>query len=395
MACGRSGFSLTIPRAVGSVLTALFTACVPSAIERVPVPTTDRWRVLVAGDETGTVSPEYPLDVTAEMVEYARRVAGSGKSEDKLEALQEHLFDHARFPFEYSKNETYTAIEAFERRQGNCVSFTMLFIALARAVGVDASPALLRSVEEKEQEGQLTIINKHVVAVHRQRNTVLIYDFAESREGTPAAMRVLEDNWITAMFLNNLGVQDLLEDRLERARERLEMAVAMAGDFAMVLNNLGVVYRRQGEHEKALNAYVLARNGWGASAGNIDNLRLVYQAQSGYEPGARLPAWEDLPADVTDAEMVRLGHAWMARGRTTRAMQMYDSAAELAPGSVQPVLAKARVELYRRRPKAAIRSLSEALSLESDHPDVEHLTAFLKLQRTTASAAREVTLRPD
>jgi tetratricopeptide (TPR) repeat protein len=232
-----------------------------------------------------------------------------------------------------------------------------------------------------------------VVAVYKQGGQILMYDFAQSRRITAVGMRILQDNWITAMYLNNLGVQDLREGRLGRAQERLEMAVAMAGNFAMAFNSLGVVYRRQGDHERALNAYVLAMNGWGADSITASNLRLVYLRESGYDQDERLPRPQDLASDTSSAIMIRMGHAWMARGKTKLALQLYGRAAEQLPDSVEPLLARARAEMYRRQPGLAIRSLSRVLSLAPDHKVAGHLASHLKLQMSEAKPTEELVFR--
>jgi tetratricopeptide (TPR) repeat protein len=268
----------------------------------------------------------------------------------------------------------------------------MLFIAMGRSAGVNVQPALLKTVHEREREGELIVVNNHVVAVYKKAKGVLLYDFARTRDSAPVGMRLLDDNWITAIYLNNLGIHDLQAGRLEPAGERLEMAVAMAGDFATAYNNLGVIYRRQGAHEKALNAYVLGLNGWGATPKSLNNLVLLYQLQSGYALDGELP----LPAAVGKSEpaarLIRLGHGWMSRGRPQRALEFYGRAARLEPGSAGPLLARARSELYLRRTGAAVSSLGKALELEPESEAVRHLIAFLKLQPRVRDRSGEITM---
>lgn len=66
----------------------------------------------------------------------ARAAAGEGTDRERLKSLQQFLFDEERFPFEYETRGTYGAQEAFRLRRGNCVSFTSLFIALGRSLGI-------------------------------------------------------------------------------------------------------------------------------------------------------------------------------------------------------------------------------------------------------------------
>ncbi|MBD3869459.1 MAG: tetratricopeptide repeat protein [Acidobacteria bacterium] len=381
---------MTLARLLLLLLAVLGTGCASSRIAGVAAPTTERWKEVVAGVPGVSVSPDYPLDVTPEMVQLAREAAGSGTPAQQLQALQDYLFDPDLFPFEYERGGTYTAIEAFDRKRGNCVAFTMLFIALGRSAGVNVQPALLNTVHEREREGELIVVNNHVVAVYKKAKGVLMYDFARSRESAPVGMRLLNDRWITAIYLNNLGVDDLLAGRLERARERLEMAAAMAGDFAMAFNNLGVVYRRLGDHGKALNAYVLALNGWGATPKSLNNMVLLYQMESGYGPDDALPLADEVGSGEPVPELMRLGSGWMARGRPQRAMEFYNRAIRLSRDAVGPMLARARAELYLRRTGAAVSSLGRALDLNPESEEVRHLIAFLKLQPRVRDRSGEI-----
>ena len=173
------------------------------------------------------------------------------------------------------------------------------------------------------------------------------------------------------------------------------MAVAMAGNFALAFNSLGVIYRRLGDHERAFNAYVLAMNCWGMNRITANNLLLLYLRESGYEQGVRPPLPEELPEAADATDMVRIGHAWMARGKTRMAIQMYNRAMKLAPESVDPVLGKARAELVRKQPGVAMRSLSRVLALQPDHEAARHLVAHLKHQMSEVKPAKELVFKGD
>ena len=62
----------------------------------------------------------------------------------------------------------------FRSRRGNCVAFTNLFIAMSRAIGIPVRAAILRREPASEREGDLILINTHVVAayVHGSRTVV-------------------------------------------------------------------------------------------------------------------------------------------------------------------------------------------------------------------------------
>ena len=58
--------------------------------------------------------------------------------QQKMQALIRGLEEHGMFSLDYAEI-TRTASRTFHDRQGNCLSFTMLFVTLARAAGLSAS----------------------------------------------------------------------------------------------------------------------------------------------------------------------------------------------------------------------------------------------------------------
>jgi hypothetical protein len=92
---------------------------------------------------TGGIDPEnvvYPFDVTPAMETWVddivSRGGGDWTEKAKLDSLHRAMFQK-EFGFEYDDESTLTADEAFDYRRGNYLSFTALFVALARTAGVD------------------------------------------------------------------------------------------------------------------------------------------------------------------------------------------------------------------------------------------------------------------
>ena len=103
-----------------------------------------RWQRELRRRGVDPAKVENPLCFSDEMQEAARRAAGQGMPVEKLRSLQRYLFDEDRFPFDYSSRGTHDAERAFETRRGNCVSFTTLFLSLARPAGLPGRSRRLR-----------------------------------------------------------------------------------------------------------------------------------------------------------------------------------------------------------------------------------------------------------
>ena len=79
-----------------------------------------------------------PLALSPEIQAFLDQKVNTGLADrERLEALVQAVFQDESLRFNYAP-ETRTAIETFTNRNGNCLSFTTLFIAMARYVGLDA-----------------------------------------------------------------------------------------------------------------------------------------------------------------------------------------------------------------------------------------------------------------
>src|SRR5512144_1140918 len=119
----------------------------------------DAWAEALRARQIAPESVVNPIAFTREMQRDADRLAGQGSIRKRLQALQDGLIDASRFPFQYDSRGTFTAIEAYAERRGNCLSFTCLFLAMARSLGLDARAAIPAFEGRSEREGDLVVVN--------------------------------------------------------------------------------------------------------------------------------------------------------------------------------------------------------------------------------------------
>jgi tetratricopeptide (TPR) repeat protein len=199
----------------------------------------------------------YPFDATTEMEGWVDDVlngSGSKTADAKLDVIQQAMFDRG-FDFEYAEGLTLTAAEAFEQRRGNCMSFTALFVALARSAGIDAYLLYVRRTPEVEKEDDLVVINHHVVAAHRSPRKVRVYDFYLTTAEPFIQQHVIDDVLATAMYHNNIAGHAIREGDLAHAERNLRITTTLAPNWPPGWVNLGVTRFRSGDSEGALSAY--------------------------------------------------------------------------------------------------------------------------------------------
>lgn len=187
----------------------------------------------------------------------AREVTGRDDP-TRLRQLLSALLDGGGFRVEYG-DDTRSAAETFHARRGNCLSFTNLFVALAREVGLEVAYQEVDVPPVWTAHAESLVVSRHVNAVVAARNgTTQVVDFnmAEFRAAYPR--RAISDARAAAHYHSNLGVERLEAGDAAGAFERLTRALALDRTLAQAWVNLGAWYRRQGDLARAEASYLEA-----------------------------------------------------------------------------------------------------------------------------------------
>ena len=257
----------------------------------------------------------YPFQVTEEMKTWAGeklRPFSTASPEVKLETLQQALFDRGEFEFEYEGIRTLTAEEAFAARNGNCMSFTSLFVALSRSLGLPTFLVAVKRQPEVEKDDGVVVVSRHVVAGYRMPTEVSLYDFYVTSSSPYLSRRVIDDLTASAIYHTNIGGLAIRRSDYDEALRNLEIATTLAPDWAPAWVNLGVANVRLGNESAAFDAYQRALIAEPGNSSALINLAKMYQAQGREEEArtAMLAAAEGTRNPFTliamaDAEMVR------------------------------------------------------------------------------------------
>ena len=224
----------------------------------------------------------YPFHATPEMVEWAKvKLAPymTNSPDVRLQTLQKAFFDSNEFEFEYEQSRTLTAEEAFAARNGNCMSFTSLFIALSRGVGIPTFLVSVKRQPDVEMDEGLVVVNRHVVAGYRAPTRVYTYDFYVASSTPVASHRVIDDLTASAIYHTNIGGLAIRQGDLPTAIHNLEIATVLAPKWAPGWVNLGVAFSRLGDKEAAFGALQKALEAEPANSSALINLSKVYRDQ--------------------------------------------------------------------------------------------------------------------
>ncbi|MGV8961314.1 MAG: tetratricopeptide repeat protein [Stenotrophomonas sp.] len=182
-------------------------------------------------------------------------ISPSHSPEQRLHRLVDLVFQPQGLGLQYDPDATLSVAETYASGRANCLSFTLLFVALARQAGLDARVQEVGQVVTWYQDQGVVYIAGHVnvgLRLEGREGTVdldrnVLYD----RQGP----RRISDRRALAHFYNNRGAELMAGNDIAGARAHYRMALQMDPRFTSSWNNLGVLEMRQGELDTAAHDF--------------------------------------------------------------------------------------------------------------------------------------------
>jgi len=180
------------------------------------------------------------------------------------------------FNFEYDPLVTLTADQAFEKRIGNCLSFSSMFIVMAREAGLDAHfqeveiPPTWSAVEDN------LLVGKHVNAAIYENTRTITVDVSRRKGREIERTRRLSDNEALAQYYNNLGADALIAQDIALAYAYFRKGLETDNRLHYIWSNAGVILRRNGQTQDAVLAYRAALELEPDQSAALNNLYLIY-----------------------------------------------------------------------------------------------------------------------
>ena len=190
-----------------------------------------------------------------------------GRLIDPKQALFHALYRQGELKLEYDAAVTRTAAEAFDARAGNCLALVLMTGAFARELGLGVRYQLALGDDSWDRAGDLVVEVGHVnlTLLDGPRNGMgslgrgseMTIDFQPPHDGRVPRVRVLAEQTVVAMYLNNRAVEVLTRGATSEAYWWVRAALQHDPELLAAYLTLGVVYRRQ--NQPALADRALAR----------------------------------------------------------------------------------------------------------------------------------------
>jgi Flp pilus assembly protein TadD len=183
---------------------------------------------------------------------------------------------------EYHNFHTFTAQETFHSREGNCMSFTNLFIALAREAGLKVSYQEVEVPPSWGSQSGSWLYSKHINALVAMQDYDQVVDFNLDNFDNDYPRYRISDRAALARYHNNMGVHWMGQQDYPGAFLHFRAALQLEPETSFFWTNLGSLYRRAGELPLAEQAYLHAIAIDGEPAA-MSNLARHYQQQGDFE----------------------------------------------------------------------------------------------------------------
>jgi Tfp pilus assembly protein PilF len=317
------------------------------------------------------VDPAEALALSPAMRSYlqhdiARQVRSLGPRAGLMQALQQR----GALQLRYDASQTRSAAQAFEAREGNCLSLVLMTAALARELGLQVRFQTVSADAPWSRSAGLLVVSTHVNLTLGRRllgepggydqARELTVDFLPPDQIRGQRVQPLAEGTLIAMFLNNRAAEALAAQDLDQAYAWARAAVGQDPAFLSAYNTLAVIYLRHGQPaaaERAL-AHVLTREPGHilALANQVQALRSLGRTAEAERAAANLARLEP-QAPYRD---FNLGMAALQAGDPNAARALFLKELDRDPDNHEFHFALAQAEWQLGHPEATRQQLQAA-----------------------------------
>lgn len=315
-----------------------------------------------------------PYQLSEEMRDWVHsEVSNIGSPEKRLRSLLVALFAREEGRLTYERGRTATAREVWSGGVANCLSFTHLFVGLAREIGLDVYYLRVADLQHFEKDGDLVVASEHVTAAYGPPTGRLILDFSEEAGFDYHQTQPLNDLGAIALFYSNLGATAIREGNNAKALDLLEESIRLDPELADGWVNYGVALRRDGRLEQAEAAFRRALEANPRLVPAYTNLAGLLERSGRVDEARRLLELTDRGNNRNPFSYLALGDLSMREARLEEAGRYFRRAQRLEPGNAEVLAALGQWALAAGRTDEARRWLRKARRIDPEAPRVGEL----------------------
>ncbi|SEL45748.1 Tfp pilus assembly protein PilF [Pseudoxanthomonas sp. GM95] len=311
-----------------------------------------------------------------------QRVVRRSQSEpERLQRLVHLMFDSDGLALQYGASDTHSVAESFATRRINCLSFTLMFVALARQVGLTARAQEVGQALAWYEHDGLGYSYGHVNVQVRMDGRVVTVDLDSSVLVDRRGPRTIPDTRLFAHYYNNRATELMAVGDNAQARAYFVQALRVDPKLVDAWNNLGLLEAREGALNAAAADYTQALMLDPQYASAMSNAFNLYR-RMGDDARASQMLVRLQQVRVRDPfHQYTLGMEAERNGDYASAIRDYNSAIGLYPDAHQFHFALARVAFLSGNSALADRELRLARSLGPPGDQQRYQAKLESLQR--------------
>jgi Flp pilus assembly protein TadD len=304
---------------------------------------------------------EVPFAVDDEMKAWAHsKVNARGAPVEKLSQLLKGLLAKEGMNLEYQGDYSVTAREVFRTGRANCLSFTNIFVGLAREIDVPAYFVEVKDLQGFSKEGDLIIVSGHVTAGYGEGREQTLLDFTLGQAKEYRQIRVISDLTAIALYYSNHGARLLRDGENAKALEWMKTAVKLDPELPGSWVNYGVALRRVGDRAGAEASYRKALEIDPETLSAYQNLAALLRLDGKESEALDLLAMVDRRDNRNPWSFLDLGDLNLRHGRLSEAERFYQKALRLSSKDPEAYAALGLLSLEQGDTAAARRWLRKA-----------------------------------
>jgi tetratricopeptide (TPR) repeat protein len=261
-------------------------------------------------------------------------IAAELRRKGKRQGLVDALYADNELKLRYDSASTRNAAQAFSARAGNCLSLVIMTAALAKEIGLEVEYHKVFTDDTWSRAGDIYFANTHVnlslrnapaslehrLSGNRDETTI---DFLPPEESRGEHWRVIAEETIVAMYMNNRAAESLAAKNLDDAYWWARAATRRDPKFLDAFNTLGVIYHRHGnlaDAERVLRALLA---GEPDNAVALSNLALVLKDEGKLDESRSVARQLQLIEPYPPFHFFNLGLGALKRGEYAVARDLF------------------------------------------------------------------------
>jgi Tfp pilus assembly protein PilF len=216
------------------------------------------------------------------------QLAAQSRAKGPQRALLDALYSKHQLKLVYDAEMTRNAAQTFAARAGNCLSLVIMTAAFAKELDVPVRYQIVLGDTVWSRGGgmyfsishvNLTLGKEQSARILDAQTAPLTVDFLPGEDIRGQRLRVVSEETIVAMYMNNRAAELLAQGQIDDAYWWVRAAIGQDPKFMSAYNTLGVIYRRHGNAQEANQVLSIVLELEPGNTQAMSNLALVLNDQ--------------------------------------------------------------------------------------------------------------------